>query len=161
MRGAVRWLKQEGFTEDLVCSGWDANRDGDEITDDMISRLESGIWRSLRRTWFHFVPSAARIAVLIAHHPLSLVSGGFLEFSAPHGLLHGFALYVPDWFQWETKSIARLDSFSLPKGGWEWGRERMAFEDGISLWNASRGYRSFSPANWSPSHPHYCQQQQQ
>lgn len=69
---------------------------GDEITDDMISRWELGIWRSLRRTWFHFVPSVARIAVLIAHHPLSLVSGCFLEFSAPHGLLHGFALYVPD-----------------------------------------------------------------
>lgn len=41
-------------------------------------------------------PSAARTAVLVAHHPKSLASGIFLEFSAPHGLLHGFALCVPD-----------------------------------------------------------------
>lgn len=62
------------------------------------SRLDSGIWRFLRRIWFHFVPFAAKIAVLVADHTLGLVSRCFLEFSAPCRLLRGFALYVPNRF---------------------------------------------------------------
>ena len=98
LEGCGATAKARGFVEDLVCLGHDASRRALRSQMTKLSRLDSGIWRFLKRIWFHFVPCAARTILPIAEHTLGLVSGCFLEFNAPRGLLHEFALYVPDWF---------------------------------------------------------------